>query len=108
MCIVSNAVNATSYANSPRSSQVLLSRATELKIPTWDRVGRLKHTKMPSKGHFSGKDYLIADVLAGRILCDTYISSKELLRETTYSLSNLAATQLKENRLDASRSEATN
>ena len=80
--------------------EVLLSRATELKIPTWDRVGRLKHTKMPAKGHFSGKDYLIADVLAGRILCDTYISSKELLRETTYSLTNLAATQLKENRVE--------
>ncbi|GMI02114.1 hypothetical protein TrST_g14239 [Triparma strigata] len=80
--------------------EVLLSRATELKIPTWDRLGRLRHTKMPNKGWFSGKDYLIADVLAGRVVCDTYISSKELLRETTYSLTNLSATQLKENRVE--------
>ena len=43
---------------------------------------------------------MIADAMKGRILCDTYLSAKELLRETTYSLTNLASTQLKTQRVE--------
>ena len=43
-------------------------------------------------------DLAIADAMSGRLLCDTYLSAKVLLRETTYSLTNLAAAQLKTNR----------
>ncbi|CAN0003891.1 unnamed protein product, partial [Ectocarpus sp. 8 AP-2014] len=39
-----------------------------------------------------------ANVAAGRLLCDTYLSAKEFLRETTYSLTHLAGAQLKASR----------
>lgn len=76
--------------------QVLLSRCVELKVNTWSKFGRHRKMELPNKSHFnSGKDWAIADALSGRLLCDTYLSAKEHLRETTYSLKNLAETQLK-------------
>ena len=79
--------------------EVLLTRCMEHKVRSWSRIGRRRRTELPSKTHFSSrKDYAIADAVAGRLLCDTYLSAKELLRETTYSLTNLAATQLKTTR----------
>jgi DNA polymerase alpha subunit A len=82
--------------------EVLLSRCKELKVNTWDRLGRLKRSTFPGHGRFENgvKDWVIAECLTGRVLCDTYISSKELLRETTYSLTNLSATQLKVKRVE--------
>lgn len=79
--------------------QVLLARCVEHKIKFWSKLGRNRKIEMPNKSHFtSGKDWAIADALSGRLLCDTYLSAKEHLRETTYSLKNLAETQLKTSR----------
>ena len=79
--------------------EVILSRCLELKVPSWSRVGRRRRTELPSKAYFSSrKDMAIAEAMSGRLLCDTYLSAQELLRETTYSLSNLSATQLKMSR----------
>ena len=39
-------------------------------------------------------------IMAGRLVCDTYIAAKENLRETTYTLTNLAASQLGKIRQD--------
>jgi DNA polymerase alpha subunit A len=63
--------------------EVLLSRCKELKVGSWDRLGRLKRGTFPGQGRFENgvKDWVIAECLSGRVLCDTYISSKELLRE---------------------------
>jgi len=47
-----------------------------------------------------GENYALVETLSGRLVCDTYVSSQELLRETTYSLQNLAMTQLKTNRVE--------
>lgn len=76
---------------------VLLMRCTELKINTWSQLGRRRRTgpAIQSKGR---KEYAIQEALMGRLLCDTYVSAQELLRETTYSLTNLAATQLQQTR----------
>jgi hypothetical protein len=79
--------------------EVLLTRCIELKVMGWSKIGRRRKTQLPAKTFFSShKDMAIADAVAGRLLCDTYLSAKELLRETTYSLTNLAATQLKTSR----------
>lgn len=76
--------------------QLILSRCVELKVKMWSKLGRHKKMQLPNNSHFnSGKDWAIADALSGRLLCDTYLSAKEHLRETTYSLKNLAETQLK-------------
>lgn len=80
--------------------QVLLGRCIELKVSMWSKIGRRRKMAIPTrKEHFSS-EWAIMEALQGRLLCDTYLSSKELLRETTYSLTNLAATQLKTQRTD--------
>jgi DNA polymerase alpha subunit A len=67
---------------------VLLSRTTTLKLPNWSLLGRLRKAKPP-------KSVNERDSFCGRIMCDTYKAAKEFLRETSYSLTNLAGTQLK-------------
>lgn len=79
--------------------EVILNRCIDLKVPTWSKLGRRKRMQIPQKNTMKS-DWAIQEAITGRILCDTYLSSKELLRETTYSLSNLAATQLKAHRLE--------
>jgi DNA polymerase alpha subunit A len=80
--------------------EILLSRCIELKFGTvWSKMGRRRRTGVPNKSLLANRrDIAIAEAMSGRLLCDTYLSAKELLRETTYSLSNLAATQLKTTR----------
>jgi DNA polymerase alpha subunit A len=76
--------------------EVLLSRCVDLKVSTWSKVGRRRKMELPNKNRFaSGKDWAIIEALSGRLLCDTYVNAAEHLRETTYSLTNLASTQLK-------------
>ena len=67
---------------------VILSRAQANKLATWNKLGRLRRTKVP-------KGIGEKDVASGRLLCDTYKAAKEFLRETTYSLTHLASSQLK-------------
>jgi len=80
---------------------VLLSRCIEHKVSMWSKIGRRRVMKLPkSQLYISGKDWAISDAVQGRVLCDTYLAAKDLLRETTYSLTHLAATQLKTMRTD--------
>ena len=72
---------------------VLLSRAIANKIPMWSKLGRLRRTKPP-------KGINDRDITAGRILCDTYKAAKEFLRETSYSLTSLASSQLNFERVE--------
>lgn len=72
---------------------VLLARAVANKIPAWSKLGRLRRTKPP-------KGINDRDITAGRILCDTYKAAKEFLRETSYSLSSLAQSQLHYERIE--------
>lgn len=59
---------------------VLLNRAMACKLPAnvWSKIGRLRRTKMPTRGIND------RDSTPGRVLCDTYKAAKEFLRETTY------------------------
>ncbi|KAG5528834.1 hypothetical protein RHGRI_029482 [Rhododendron griersonianum] len=84
---------------------VLLHRAQACRVPSnmWSKIGRLKRSAMPklSKGSTifgSGASPGIMSCIAGRLLCDTFLSSRELLREVSYSLTHLAKTQLKKDR----------
>ena len=82
--------------------EVILNRCAQNKVAMWSKLGRRRRTVVPKANQFTkgNKDWVIADAMAGRLLCDTYVSSKELLRETTYSLTNLAMTQLKTQRIE--------
>jgi DNA polymerase alpha subunit A len=76
---------------------VILSRANTLKLATWSKIGRLRRTHNHNKGYFQ-KD----GVAVGRVLCDTYLAAKEFLRETSYSLTHIAQSQLKTERMQVS------
>ncbi len=67
---------------------ILLKRCLYHKLPLWNKIGRLKKSTLP-------KSINDRDIAAGRLLVDTYKSSKEFVRETTYSLSALAESQMK-------------
>lgn len=84
---------------------VLLNRAQACKVPSsmWSKIGRLKRSVMPklTKGSTifgSGASPGIMSCIAGRILCDTYLCSRDLLKEVSYSLTQLAKTQLNKDR----------
>lgn len=75
--------------------ELLLSRCHDLKVATWSKVGRCRRTEAVKTNAWG-----LASAVAGRLVCDTYLSAKELLRETTYSLTSLAASLLKVNRVE--------
>ncbi|KAK4393287.1 DNA polymerase alpha catalytic subunit [Sesamum angolense] len=84
---------------------VLLHRVQVCRVPSsmWSKIGRLKRSTMPklNKGSSvfgSGASSGIMSCIAGRLLCDTYICSRDLLKEVSYSLTQLAKTQLNKDR----------
>eukprot|EP00854_Cymbomonas_tetramitiformis_P021355 gene21355-25665_t len=89
---------------------VLLHRLQANKVPHWSRLGRLRRTKMPNLngggGQFGGGAGAGAlSCLAGRLLCDTYLSAREFVKEVSYSLTSLAKSQLMINRDELEASE---
>jgi DNA polymerase alpha subunit A len=81
--------------------EVLLARIQFLRIAHWSRLGRMKRNQMPGRkmdGGFQGHSWVPRQVSCGRLLVDTFLNSKELIRETNYDLGNLAKTQLKKDR----------
>lgn len=68
---------------------VLLHRFFANKVPHWSRIGRLRRSIMPRLGGGPGaRSSGIAGrmAIAGRLLCDVKISSKELIRCRSYDL----------------------
>ena len=65
-------------------------------------IGRLRRAQLPrlASSGGGGQDTFVGVLAAGRLMCDTYLSAKEVLRETTYALTNLARTQLNAERRD--------
>ena len=72
---------------------VLLARAVANKLSNWSLLGRKRRVKPPKNSYEKF-------IPSGRILCDTYRAAKEFLRETTYSLTHLAQSQLGVDRLE--------
>jgi len=70
---------------------------------SWSKIGRLRRSKMPrlqaGAGGMADSTFQERAVLSGRLCMDTYLSSKELLREKNYRLEELARTQLKIKRM---------
>lgn len=79
--------------------EILLARIQQLKIAHWSRIGRLKRNSLPNrKADQSGGNWIPRIVSCGRLLVDTFLNAKELIRETNYDLGNLAKVQLKQDR----------
>lgn len=69
----------------------LMHRIEHYKVPNWSRVGRLK------RGNFLQIKGKSADrqLICGRLVCDTMISARELIRARSYDLDTLAKQVLK-------------
>ena len=81
--------------------EVLLARISYLRINHWSRLGRMKRAMMPQRKFDSGfHSWLPRQVSCGRLLVDTFLNAKELIRETNYDLGHLCRTQLKRERRD--------
>lgn len=83
---------------------VLLHRLKEHKISGWSKLGRLRRSKWPElqagAGGMGDTTYAERQVASGRLLCDTYLAAKDLIRSKSYSLTQLALSQLDINRDD--------
>lgn len=90
--------------------ELLLHRSLQLSVPQWSRLGRLRRNKPPrtSSGGGGGSggpggggaSPQLVTALAGRLLCDTYLSSRELVREVDYTLTTVARSLLGQARSD--------
>ncbi|KAI3875794.1 hypothetical protein MKX03_023717, partial [Papaver bracteatum] len=91
---------------------VLLHRAQacQVKSHMWSKIGRLKRSAMPKLTkadtiYGSGASRGIMTCTAGRLICDTYLCSRDLLKEVSYSLTPLAKTQLNKDRREIASHE---
>ncbi|XP_026394591.1 DNA polymerase alpha catalytic subunit-like [Papaver somniferum] len=89
---------------------LLLHRAKAYNISSWSKIGRLKRSVMPKLTkagtiYGSGASPGIMSCIAGRLLCDTYLCSRDLLKEVSYSLTELTRTQLKKDRKEIASHE---
>lgn len=80
---------------------VFLHRLAHYRTPNWSCVGRMRRTIMPRVAQgVGGRDQFTGQLTPGRLVCDTYLAAKELIRETTYALTPLALSLLNERRDD--------
>ncbi|KAG2500449.1 hypothetical protein HYH03_002016 [Edaphochlamys debaryana] len=83
----------------------LLSRMQHHKVPLWSRIGRIKKTEFPrltGGGHTfgGGAGAGVMSSIAGRLLCDTYLCARELVKSVDFTLATLAHSLLGEVRSD--------
>ncbi len=81
-----------------------------MQVPHWSSLGRLKRLKFPSLGGGGGSFGGGAgpgamSVVAGRLICDTYLSARELVKEVDYTLTTLSLSLLKQERADLAPSD---
>jgi DNA polymerase alpha subunit A len=75
--------------------EILLNRIGILKINHWSRIGRMKRNTIPQrKNDGSISSWVPRQVSCGRLLVDTFLTAKELVRETNYELRYLCIQQL--------------
>ena len=79
-------------------------------MPQWSRIGRLKRSSFPNLGggghtFGGGAGMGMMSAIAGRLLCDTYLGARELLREVDYTMTTLARIHLGQARSDLAASD---
>lgn len=79
---------------------VLLHRMKANNVSTWSKLGRLQRRHIPKLQSGAGgqrdSTWEEKKISSGRLICDTYLASKDLamIRQASYSLSSLAKQQL--------------
>ncbi|CAH8653194.1 unnamed protein product [Schistosoma guineensis] len=75
--------------------ELLIQRLNANKVPHWHRVGRLRRSvNFPM--NLNSRSWIIRHSMPGRLVCDTKVSARELVRSRTYNLSDLASQVLGE------------
>ncbi|KAJ1655135.1 DNA-directed DNA polymerase alpha catalytic subunit pol1 [Dispira simplex] len=81
---------------------LLLARMKHCKTGQWSALGRLRRTLWPKPAprfdSSSANDERA--VMSGRVVCDTYLTAKDLVRSKSYSLSHLAQSELHLERME--------
>lgn len=79
---------------------VLLHRMKANRVDFWSRLGRLNWSQWPkAKPGSTEASYQERQIVSGRLVCDTWLGAKELVKAKNYSLGNLIEQVLKEKRL---------
>ena len=79
-------------------------------MPHWSSLGRLKRSRFPNLGggghaFGGGAGPGALSAVAGRLLCDTYLSARDLVKEVDYTLTTLARSLLKQDRAELAPSD---
>ncbi|CAH8651528.1 unnamed protein product [Heterobilharzia americana] len=69
--------------------ELLIQRLNANKVPHWHRIGRLRRSANFSL-NLNSKSWFVRHSMPGRLVCDTKVSARELVRSRTYNLSDLA------------------
>ena len=78
---------------------VLLQRLAACKVAHWSKIGRMRVKQLPklssNTSAFSGSNWAEWQAVSGRLMCDTYLSARELLpSQRSYGLKELSRTHL--------------
>jgi DNA polymerase alpha subunit A len=70
--------------------EMILNRISQLKLANWSKVGKLKREVIPKflQSNSIGNIY-VRNCIMGRLICDTLLSCKDMIRESNYQLSYL-------------------
>lgn len=83
---------------------VLLHRMKDLNIDHWSRLGRLRRNVFPKLqagvGGMGETTYAERMVVSGRLICDTYLNAKDLIKSKNYALTTLTKNVLKMDRAE--------
>ncbi|KAJ1975656.1 DNA-directed DNA polymerase alpha catalytic subunit pol1 [Dimargaris verticillata] len=82
---------------------LLLSRMKHNRVDHWSRLGRLRRTQWPwsqNANQSYTSSFAERMIMSGRVVCDTYLAAKDLIRSKSYSLTQLALSELRVDRLD--------
>ncbi|KAI8579056.1 hypothetical protein K450DRAFT_175568 [Umbelopsis ramanniana AG] len=78
---------------------ILLHRMKALNTQHWHKLGRLKRSNWPKLQSGAGgsgeSTFQERMIMSGRLICDTYLAAKDLIRSKSYRMTELAQSQLK-------------
>lgn len=74
----------------------IFNRINKYKIENWSKIGKVKRDSLP-KFVSSGSNFFTRNCTVGRLICDSFLSCRDMLRESNYNLSYLSNKYLNKN-----------
>ena len=74
----------------------IFNRVNKYKIENWSKIGRVKRECLP-KNVSSGSSFFTRNCTLGRLICDSFVSCRDMLRESNYNLGYLSNKYLNKN-----------